>query len=213
MLTIYLHTSQQGLLEQIRHICPGLEAARQSVYPGYKTYHAYLAERKEEVLRQKGWLVAHQVLFLDTEEMRERRARAFMQRAALSPEQSCALSVSFKRVGNDPACHSLCVRSGEREATLYLLPGWSGRQRVPFHLWVGAIYVARQPDALTVHCFKTNGCLGHEIWRQRTDEEMTRWLLEKRYVQIYCFSCQPDVCGLYCRIHDDGVPEMLRVDE
>lgn len=41
---------------------------------------------------------------------------------------------------------------------------------------------------------------------------MTCWLLSQRYIHLYCFSHVPDICGLYCRIHDDGIPEIARVE-
>ncbi len=212
MLTLYLHHSQQALLEELKKVFPDLEEAARSVYPNYTTYHAYLAEQAQG-LRQRGWLMGHSVLFVDTERMRERRVRAFMRHAALGPEEDAPLAFSFARVGNDPDFHRVIVQARQHQATLYLSAGWTGREHLPIHLWVGAIYVVQENNALVAHCFDASGRLDHEIYRLPTAEGMTRWLLDRRYLQIYCLTPVPGVEGLYLRVREDGLPEMLRMDE
>lgn len=212
MLTVYLHRSQEALLEEIKKVLPDLEEAARSVYPNYTTYHAYLSEQ-DQGRRQRGWLMAHSVLFIDTERVRERRARAFMRQATLGPEEDAPLAFSFARAENDPDFHSVTVRSRHHQATLYLSAGWTGREHTPFHLWIGAIYVVQENNALAAYCFDAAGCLDHEIYRLPTAEEMTRWLLDRRYLQIYCLTPRPGVEGLYLRVREDGLPEMLRMDE
>lgn len=212
MLNIYLHRSQETLLEEIKEVFPDLEKAARSAYPNYTTYHAYLSEQ-DQGRRQRDWLAAHSVLFIDTERVRERRARAFMRHATLGPEEETPLALSFARVENDPDFHRVTVSSRQRQATLYLLAGWTGREHAPFHLWVGAVYVVRENNDLVVYCFDATGRLDHEIYRLPTAEEMTRWLLDRRYLQIYCLTSTPGVEGLYLRVREDGLPEMLRMDE
>src|SRR5581483_1832372 len=75
MLVIYLHHSQVGLLEVLREVCPDLALAPRSLYPGYVTYRATLAEG-EAGLGQTACLRRLHILYLDTEALRERRARA-----------------------------------------------------------------------------------------------------------------------------------------
>jgi hypothetical protein len=211
VLTIYLHRSQEALLEELRGMFPDLEAAAHSAYPCYTTYHAYLSE-EDQGRRQKGWLTAHYVLFVDTERVRERRARVFVRHASLAPEEDAPLALSFARVENDPDFHRMTISSRQHQATLYLSAAWTGREHTPFHLWLGAIYVVQEKEALVVYCFDAAGRMDHEIYRLPTVEEMTRWLLERRYLQIYALTPTPGVEGLYLRLHEDGLPEMLRVD-
>ncbi len=212
MLTIYLHRSQEALLAELKEVFPDLEAAARSVYPDYTTYHAYASEQ-DQGRRQKGWLLDHNVLFIDTERVRERRVRAFLRRATLGPEEDAPLAIAFARVENDPDFHRVTFSSRQHQATLYLSAGWTGREYTPLHLWIGAIYVVQEQDALVVYCFGAGGRLDHEIYRLSTADEMTRWLLESRYLQIYCLTSTPGVEGLYLRVREDGLPEMLRMDE
>jgi hypothetical protein len=211
MLIIYLHCSQQPLLDEITHVCPDLTPARKSLYPGYRTYHAALAEG-EAGLIQKVWLTSKSVLYVDTEAVRARRARVFVRHALLRPDEDRALSFSFARVADHPGYHRLRVRSRTCEATLYLRENWTGREQVPFAFWVGAIWVCRQPSGLVAYALNERGLLDRIIHCLPTEEEMTCWLLSQRYIHLYCFSHTPDICGLYCRIHDDGIPEIARVE-
>lgn len=212
MLTIYLHCSQEALLADLKEMFPDLEVAARSAYPNYTTYHAYLSGQ-DQGRRQKGWLMAHSVLFLDTERVRERRVRAFLRHATLGPEEDVPLAIAFARVENDPDFHCVIASSRQHQATLYLSAGWTGREHAPLHLWIGAIYVVQENDALVVYCFDASGRLDHEIYRLPSADEMTRWLLDRRYLQIYCLTPTPGVEGLYLRVREDGLPEMLRMDE
>lgn len=212
MLTIYLHSSQEALLDELREVCPDLEPAARSVYLNYTTYHSYLSE-EDQGRAQKRWLSSHRVLFVDTERVRERRARAFLRDATLTLENEAAHSFSFARVDNDPDYHRVALSTHQQEAAFYLLPGWTGRERAPFHLWVGAVYVSRLEENFVVYSFTPNGCLDHEIARLPTEEALTNWLLDRRYLQVYCLSPTPDLCGFYLYLRDDGLPEMLRMDE
>lgn len=145
MLIIYLHCSQERLLDALKDVCPDLTPAPKSLYPGYRTYHAALADG-EAGLVQKAWLVRQHVLYTDTEAMRERRARVFMRHALLEPDEERALSFSFTRVEEHPGCHRVRIRSHTREATLYLRANWTGREQVSFAFWVGAGSVASRAD-------------------------------------------------------------------
>lgn len=212
MLTIYLHRSQEGLLDELKEVCPDLEPSQRSLYPDHTTYHSYLNDEDYGRL-QKGWLSSHQILFVDTERLRERRTRAFLRNTALAPEHGAPLSLSFARVEDDPDFHQVTLCTRRQETTFYLLPGWTGRENTPFHLWVGAVYVFRQKGELVVYGFTPGGCLDHEIARLSTTEELINWLLARRYLQIYSLSTTPDPCGLYLYLREDGLPETLRMDE
>src|SRR5579883_1408066 len=138
MLVIYLHHSQVGLLEVLREVCPDLSLAPRSLYPGYVTYRAALAEGKAG-LGQTACLRRLHILYLDTEAQRERRARAFLRYAVLDPQETRALSFSFARVeAHDPAMpcvcvparasarrHSTCARTGQAASRLPLRVGWA----------------------------------------------------------------------------------------
>lgn len=212
VLTIYLHRSQEALLDELKEVCPDLEPSDRSAYPNFTTYHSYLNEEDYGRL-QKSWLSSHQIPFIDTERVRERRTRAFLRDTALEPEHGAPLSFSFARVENDPDFHHVTLCTRQQETAFYLLPGWTGRERAPFHLWVGAIYVTRQESELVVYGFTASGCLDREITRLPTTESLTNWLLERRYLQIYSLSIEPDPCGFYLYLREDGLPEMLRMDE
>lgn len=212
MLTIYLHNSQQALLTELRKVWPDLCLAPRSAYPGYATYRVPLADGNEGLV-QKSWLLEHRVLYMDIEALRERRARAFMRNALLDPHEYHALSFSFARVRSyDPQRHRIRVRSHEHEATLYLSEEWTGRERAPFGTWVAPLWVCRQENNLLAYSMNERGLLSYVVRCFPSEEEMLSWLLESRYLQIYCFSFTPQICGLYCRIHDDGIPDIARVD-
>src|SRR5579885_2054381 len=74
MLVIYLHHSQVGLLEVLREVCPDLSLAPRSLYPGYVTYRAALAEGKAG-LGQTACLRRLHILYLDTEAQRKHAGR------------------------------------------------------------------------------------------------------------------------------------------
>jgi hypothetical protein len=212
MLVIYLHHSQVGLLEVLREVCPDLALAPRSLYPGYVTYRAALAEGKAG-LGQTACLRKLHILYLDTEAMRERRARAFMRYAALEPDGERALSFSFARVqADDPRCHRVRVRSRESEATLYLRENWTGREQAPFASWVGALWVYREEDRLMAYSMNERGLPERLLSCQFSEHAMDAWLLENRYLRLYRLSHTPDPCGLYCRIHEDGLPDVTRAD-
>lgn len=214
MLVIYLHHSQVGLLEVLREVCPDLSLAPRSLYPGYVTYRAALAEGKAG-LGQTACLRRLHILYLDTEALRERRARAFLRYAALDPQETRALSFSFARVeANDPDRHAVRVRSREskREATLYLRENWTGREQAPFASWVGALWVYREENRLMAYSMNERGLPERLLSCQFSEHAMDAWLLENRYLRLYRLSHTPDPCGLYCRIHEDGLPDVTRAD-
>jgi hypothetical protein len=214
MLTIYLHRSQQTLLPTIKERWPDLALAR-SLYPNFATYRIGLAPTRDECLAQKTWLVEHHVLYMDREALRLRRIRAVFQHTLLEPEEQRSPSVSFTRVErDDPSRHRVRLRSrhSDQAVTLYLDPDWSGHERAPFDTWVGPLWVCRGGEHLHVYCVNERGLLSHIVRCFSTEEELLCWLLEQRYLHLYCFSFTADICGLYCRIHDDGLPDLARVD-
>lgn len=194
MLTIYLHRSQANLLTELAALFPDLEETH-SFYPNHRVYHAYLSEGSKQA--QKDWLYSHLVLFVDSERIRERRARVFFEEITLTKD-GCAPDIfSFERVDNDPDYHRVLFRAKHEEIVFYLLAGWTGRERVSYSNWSGGLYVHQESDRWLIHVLNDHGCLGHEVYRASTPQEIEYWLLCRRYLQVYCLSSEPNVCGLY----------------
>ena len=212
MLTIYLHRSQQGLLDELEERCPDLLPAR-SLYPNHTTYRCALDER-ELGRRQKIWLAEHHVLFVDSERVRERRARAFLHNVALDAGGQEPHYVTFRRVDHDPACHFVQARSREQEGiALYLLADWTGREPVGYARRIDGLWVCRDEGALLAYCLNERGCPAHVIQSARTPAELEAWLLEQRFLQVLCSEPEPGVCGFYLFVREEGIPEMLGVEE
>lgn len=212
MLTIYLHESQRALLSSLKSVFPDIVPTKRSIYPNHREYHASLRAGLAS-LEQTHWLRDHFVLYFDRDRLLEHRTRTFLRHTTLDPQVPRTVSLSFSRAEEQPGIRCVRLRSREQEATLYLLPGWTGQARLPFEGAVGTVLVSREGEQLTATRFHERGCLSRQLARCSTEAEMTAWLLEHRYLQIYSFAYHPDICGLYCLIHDRGLAEILRVNE
>lgn len=212
MLTIYLHESQRALLSSLKTIFSDLTPTKRSIYPNYREYHA-TPRAGLASLEQKSWLRHHHVLYYDTEQLFEHRMRIFLRRVTLDPQMERTVSLSFGSVEEKPGMHRVRLRSRELETTLYLLPDWSGQSRPPFEGSVGTLLVRREDQKLTATRFHERGWLDRTLAQFPTEEEMTTWLLEHCYLQMYSFSYQPDICGLYCLVHEHGIAQILRSNE
>ncbi len=205
MLTIYLHSSQTAIIEELREHFPDLTEAR-AIYPGYAIYHTYPIDGPEGQ-EQCRWLRTMQILFIDTEIIRERRTRAFFQGVELDDKPLRGLNI--QRIDNDPDEHRVTLRGREREIHLRLPLDWIGKEIRPYHPWLNWLYICQEEEWYIVFPVNAMGCLGATIHQAQTASELEVWLLEQRFLQFCCFTYNPSVCGLYMHLSEHTLLDLL----
>ena len=192
MLEIMLYPDQRSLLPELQRLFPDLSQDR--FFEGRRYYLASLCQG-EEGIRQRTFLHAHHLDYIERTRQCEQSIRAFFAGVELDGRPIDWIEV--EPVPNASGAHLATVKTANTEVSLYFPPQWDPvrwRQDRGMFSWLYIYQAAEQTCASPV------GMDGHVtkpiIWTG-TAGEMAQWLREREYTQAICTTLDPGVYGLY----------------